>query len=222
MTESKTCTRCGEVKPLNEYGVQKNVKDGRKSRCKACLAELSRQYNANNPEKRRESERSWRDRNPNKVKAMAKRSRTIHADSYRDRLRKWKAENPDRVSANTLRRRANKLSLRSDYHAWQRKLIIELFGGCALTGRSDNVHMDHFIALSTGCGGTWVGNMIPLDAELNISKGSRNPFEWIRERTDIDLTRFWFVVDILASLNGLTREEYVLYVYLCYGGEYGA
>lgn len=216
MNDSKTCTRCGEVKPLDQYGVQKNVKDGRKSRCRACLSALSREYNASNPDKRRASERSWRERNPQRVKETARKSRDKHADGYRERLRKWKDGNRSRVNASHQRRRALKLQLRNDLTEKQRFILDTVFGGCALTGVKEDVHLDHFIALDTGHGGTWAGNIIPLSGHLNLSKGAKNPFEWVKERGDIDLVRFWFVVDVLAAVNGLTREEYVLYVYCCY------
>ncbi|WP_427050384.1 hypothetical protein [Paenibacillus sp. TC-CSREp1] len=216
MVEGKACKLCGEFKTFDQYGVQKNVKDGRKSRCKTCLAELSRKYNTDNPDKRRNAERNWRESNPDKVRDMAKRSRTKHADSYRERLRRWKTDNKERVAVNHQRRRAMKRSLRDDYTDRQRVIILEVFDGCALSGSRDNVHLDHFIALDTGHGGTWCGNMIPLKETLNLSKGAKNPFEWVKGRTDIDLTRFWLAVDILAAVNEMTREEYVLYVYFCY------
>lgn len=35
----KTCTKCGEEKPLEEFSIQRRTKDGRQPRCKACFAE---------------------------------------------------------------------------------------------------------------------------------------------------------------------------------------
>lgn len=41
---SKTCTRCREVKPLTEYHRDKNRKDGRVWRCKACVKAYQAEY----------------------------------------------------------------------------------------------------------------------------------------------------------------------------------
>ena len=33
---TKTCTKCGTNKPLNDYNNRKDSKDGKRSRCKEC------------------------------------------------------------------------------------------------------------------------------------------------------------------------------------------
>ena len=54
----KTCTRCHETKPTDDFYRRK---DGRLlSRCKVCMRALSRQWHAANPEKGRESNRRRR------------------------------------------------------------------------------------------------------------------------------------------------------------------
>ena len=54
MTATKSCTKCGEVKPLEVFGTDPSRKDGLQYRCRECLAA----YNA-----------SWYAANPAKVKA---------------------------------------------------------------------------------------------------------------------------------------------------------
>lgn len=44
----KTCNRCGESKPLSEFGVERGTKDGHKARCKACVNAWHRQHSAAN------------------------------------------------------------------------------------------------------------------------------------------------------------------------------
>ena len=39
MTESKTCTSCGETKPLSEYHRSKQGKEGRRAICRVCVRE---------------------------------------------------------------------------------------------------------------------------------------------------------------------------------------
>ena len=46
--DSKTCTKCGESKPLDEYHKQKSARDGRQARCKECaIRGVAEWYTAN-------------------------------------------------------------------------------------------------------------------------------------------------------------------------------
>lgn len=36
MADTKTCTKCGVTKPLTEFHIAKNTKDGRHTRCGEC------------------------------------------------------------------------------------------------------------------------------------------------------------------------------------------
>lgn len=47
----KTCTKCGQGKPLTEFYTDKRISDGRKSRCKECLLEKRKQNYQDNKEK---------------------------------------------------------------------------------------------------------------------------------------------------------------------------
>jgi len=42
----KACTRCKIVKPLDQFPKRATVKDGRASRCNACMSEIQRLYKA--------------------------------------------------------------------------------------------------------------------------------------------------------------------------------
>jgi len=41
--DTKTCTKCNVVKPLNEFVKHKNTKSGYGARCKECLREYNKQ-----------------------------------------------------------------------------------------------------------------------------------------------------------------------------------
>lgn len=91
-------------------------------------------------------------------------------------------------------------------------------GGCALTG-SGFVHADHVIPLATGHGGTIYENIIPLRADLNISKSDRCIFDWFsenKERFNLSQTKFDELIEYLAEINGMTTKEYEEYVRWCH------
>lgn len=51
--------KCMETKPLTEFPKNSNMKDGRGSWCKACVAEYQREWRKRNPEKTKEASRKW-------------------------------------------------------------------------------------------------------------------------------------------------------------------
>jgi 5-methylcytosine-specific restriction endonuclease McrA len=136
-----------------------------------------------------------------------------------DSQKKYYANNKEKFKINTLNRLARKKLLINDFTFEECEDIINTFGGCALTGSSDNLHLDHVIPLASGHGGTTYGNMIPLRGDLNISKNDRNIFEWFegnRQRFELSQEKFDRLVEWLASANAMTVEEYRTYVYWCH------
>lgn len=55
MNGSKVCRRCGEAKPLDEYGVDRHKRDGRHTQCQACRRAHRAEYRA--ARRRRDRER---------------------------------------------------------------------------------------------------------------------------------------------------------------------
>ena len=85
---------------------------------------------------------------------------------------------------------------------------------CALTD-SDEYHIDHFFPQALG-GDSSIRNMYPLDATLNMRKGTQNPFEFFARddvKDDSLAERFEDVVLWLALLNGMTVDEFREYTY---------
>ena len=44
MREEKKCSKCGDTKPLSEFGVSKGGRYGRHSSCKACANESTKEF----------------------------------------------------------------------------------------------------------------------------------------------------------------------------------
>ncbi|MFN8194211.1 MAG: hypothetical protein U0R80_08000 [Nocardioidaceae bacterium] len=58
----KTCTKCGEAKPLTEFYANAGARDGRRNDCKACVLEDRRKAYAERPAMRarsRAQRRAW-------------------------------------------------------------------------------------------------------------------------------------------------------------------
>jgi len=140
--------------------------------------------------------------------------------SILERKRKYDKENPHVGSAARHRRRARKSLLPDTLTKEQLGEITDRFhGGCALTGCTDGTHLDHAVPVVIGHGGTTAQNMIPLRADLNISKSARCIFDWfydVKDHFNLPQTKFDELIEYLADINGMTANEYEDYVRGCH------
>lgn len=77
----KSCTKCGEVKPLSEFHQDKNLRSGYRSQCKVCMADASANRRKLNPEYMVE----WRAKN-------AKRISELNREKWKSRDSKFVAQ----------------------------------------------------------------------------------------------------------------------------------
>lgn len=211
--EGKLCNKCITWKPLEGYGFR-SIHLGKLSAvCMEC-------------EKRRYSERrlcenykNTQSRYYTKHKSEILKKGRVWRENNKERMEicrdRWKRNNPYNRNLVNQRRRARVRGLPSQGQA-------AALGGncneCTLTGFS-NVDLDHFIAISTGHGGSYTANLIKLSAVINKSKSSNNPFNWFeanRQRFEIDESRWNALVTYLAEQNGITPAEFRSYVDWCY------
>lgn len=92
---------------------------------------------------------------------------------------------------------------------------------CALTGAKEDLHLDHFISVSTGHGGNYAGNIYVTTREINDNKAKKHPliyFQWliIEGEKNISSDKFETLLENMALLNGLTKDEFMDYVDWCY------
>lgn len=66
--ESKKCTKCNQIKILNDFPKDKYAKSGYSGRCKVCKRSLVKEYYIQNPEVQKNRVKEWNIRNPEKVK----------------------------------------------------------------------------------------------------------------------------------------------------------
>ena len=67
----KTCTKCGEVKPIDAYARDRQKRDGRVSRCRACISAQNAAYYESNREKISAQNAAYREENREYAKAYA-------------------------------------------------------------------------------------------------------------------------------------------------------
>jgi hypothetical protein len=201
--ESKECRGCGDVTPLENFSLYKNRRGGlqRKAACKECMRIYWKQSRKENKEACNEKTRRWRLANPSK---------------QFDSQKRWRLKNKDKDAVYRNNRKAKQSQLRNDltHEQWQ-DILSQFNHACALTGKEVDVTMDHFIPVSTGRGGTYIGNIYPLSSTLNNSKHNRNPFLWYERygaAHGVDASAWNNLIRYLAEANEKSVESFIDYI----------
>lgn len=100
---TKTCSRCGEDKPLSEFYRDRSSPSGRRGACKACVIDTASDWQRNNRDRRAEYMREYRRNHPERV-----RSGRPQREAYRaaeSRLREAHRAEFDRLYEEELRKR---------------------------------------------------------------------------------------------------------------------
>jgi len=135
---TKTCPKCGELKPLEEfYRRRRRVSDGRASHCKACASAYGKEhYQLPEVKERRQAQsrvhqQLWRAANPERSDANSRR---------------WRLANPERERR---RRRSELLKRHHDMTLEQYDAMLAAQGsvcanpGCRRPPNGRALHVDH-------------------------------------------------------------------------------
>lgn len=118
----KLCTKCTNIKLIEEFCKNKAIIDGRSAWCRTCMKDISKTYRKNNKEKCRQQTRNWRLKNREQHLANNKRRYNKYKESILARTKEWAEKFPDkRIDA----RLKNKFGLTLEEY----KKILERQGG---------------------------------------------------------------------------------------------
>jgi hypothetical protein len=180
----------------------------------------NKEYRENNNEYEKERMVKWRKENTEHIQQYHRDYAIENKELIKKYTAKWISENRNLTVLYQQKRRARKKQLPNDFTVEEQKKVLEQFNdSCALTGDKQNIHFDHVIPISIGHGGTTYGNMIPLRADLNFSKHDSNIFEWFeanRQHFELSTEKFETLIDYLAEINSVTKEDYKDHVYWCH------
>lgn len=102
----KKCGKCFEIKSLNEFTRDKNRKDGRYPRCKACCREYKVTYDVSHKEEKGEWTVNYRLANKKETKARESATRFRNRKQRAKYNSTWRKDNPGKVNAYAAKRRA--------------------------------------------------------------------------------------------------------------------
>jgi|19_taG_2_1085344.scaffolds.fasta_scaffold31053_1 hypothetical protein len=219
MESSKKCTKCGEVKPLEEFYKSKRSKGGRVSACKSCykayneankdkrIAYYKAHYEANK-DKKKAYRKAYDEANKEKVKAHKK----VHYQANKEKYKAYKEANKDKRNAHLKNRRKTDLHfrmttiIRHEMYRWKNGSTIEMIGisfqeFADMYGTGEGMHLDHKIPMS------W----FDIDnADHNKVCQHHTNLQWLTPEENISKKNFY------ADVNGtkVLRKDFDLEAYV--------
>ena len=85
--ETKKCSTCGEVKPINEFYKQKSHKDGLNSYCKCCMNKKIEEWRKKHPKERIKHQNKYRKKHLKERREYQKKYQKEHKE-YMNKYRK--------------------------------------------------------------------------------------------------------------------------------------
>jgi len=163
-SQERTCTKCKVEKPITEFGVKRQRKDGISPWCKACnAADANRYYHEN-----REAVKARRPKDPDsKARAVA-------------RSKAWRKNNPERDRINRRREEAIRRDRELNngvFHVTHKDYRRILSSPCQKCGSLEDITVDHIIPIVRG-GRHAIGNLQALCRRCNCSKRGLLEIEW--------------------------------------------
>ena len=177
---TKRCTKCGEVKSLEEFHRDRRGKDGRRARCRSCVGEYARA----NRERGTEAMRQWRAKNPERNRRNSQRWHEQNREEVNARRRKHRAENPHGDWESDYRKRSRAADCIPVVRSFTREELIEFWGNGARCVYCDGPfeEIDHLQPIALG-GVHAVETVVPSCSGCN-QEGGKHARNFLRQMTE--------------------------------------
>lgn len=183
----KKCSKCGEIKPHEQFRVAKHHRDGLTSQCAECVNAGIRLWYQKNKSARKKTQAAWHEKNKARRNAQALAAYYADKDTWRMRTKEWAEKNPERwremMRVSDSKRRALKAGAIGTFTEKDVRAIFALQRGrCAVCKREldKSFHRDHIIALASG-GTNDKLNLQLLCKSCNSRKHKKDPIKFMQE-----------------------------------------
>lgn len=116
----KSCSRCGETKPVSEFSKHRGYKDGFRYECKKCSVVEVLAYDKKHPEGKNSRNKTYRDSHKEKVNGLSRKHRNMPKNKEKQKayIRNWHLVKTYGITS-------------EDYN----NMFIEQGGRCAICGK---------------------------------------------------------------------------------------
>tara|TARA_R110000787_G_scaffold45145_2_gene110125 strand:+ start:141 stop:704 length:564 start_codon:yes stop_codon:yes gene_type:complete len=172
----KTCTKCGESKPLEDFYKAKLGKDGVEASCKDCVSVCKAAYYAANKEKLKARSASYEAANKDRHNATNARWYAVNKNRKYLTNAAWAKANPEKTKLWEMRRRARKAD-NGENLVTQGEIAAIIAQPCMACDSPAPSTLEHLIPVNRG-GAHTIGNLAPLCQSCNSSKHDLLWIEW--------------------------------------------
>ena len=96
-TPTKTCRKCGDSKPVDDFYRDKTYAEGFQSACKQCVRQKARDWRLANHDRSIAYGKQWRAENQQRIAVTRSAWRVANAEADRESRRAWAAANPEKM-----------------------------------------------------------------------------------------------------------------------------
>ena len=176
MTQYKTCSKCLQTKPYEEFGNHKKTLDGKYSSCFVCTRVMRKAYRGRNKESIKKQLSDNYRRNRGKRLAYVAERYKQNPQPIKDAAKRWQKRNPEYFAAYQRQRTARKRN--NDLRYVSKKELQSMYKKpCIYCGTKNNIEIDHIIPIARG-GRHSIGNLTPACMSCNRSKRHLFVMEW--------------------------------------------
>lgn len=190
-TTTKQCGKCLELLDVNNFRLRKPGSHLYQSYCRPCERQHWRNWRQENQVSEIKRLREYYGASKKRILAYKKESRRVNNDLFlkREKInrerrgdlhrlvnKKWRDANLEKVRAYAKTNKAKRKNA-STFKVEANYLVALKNKPCFECGNTGQIHIDHIVPISRG-GNHSVGNLMPLCASCNLSKGAKTYMEW--------------------------------------------
>lgn len=178
MSNTKACTKCGQIKESSEFGNHAGRIDGKSSYCLTCARIARAEY------RKRQSINIKKQQADNYQRNRAKRIEAArlyvlnleHRKKKNESNKRWQTKNKALVAFYSRKRRMRLIE--NKRFIIRKKDLIKLYASaCIYCGSLNRIEADHVIPVSRS-GSDGIGNLVPACKKCNTTKQDLFIMEW--------------------------------------------
>jgi len=93
----KACSKCKIEKPLSEFSKDGNAKDGKRSNCKACVKQYTKQYRQANRGRILAQMKQYNKANKERISEWNRQYRQANKERISEKKKQWRQDNKEKI-----------------------------------------------------------------------------------------------------------------------------